>query len=206
MFLVFIGSTSFGQSLFFENLSTTTWTNQWINSESEIINKSKIGLSKLNHSMDSITENLSLWNFREGILIISNYDYVAKSEQLIAKFKFDSIYDQGILQITFGGNEQTVYDIVKTSSGDYALLNCKKKKEANFISRIDLSKATKDGIYLNGYVVNIPYYELIKLNGKKVYISGKVKVIKGLRNSRDFLTEQGRRGNSSHILKPTIKT
>ena len=205
IFLILISSTSFGQTLFFDNLDTTTWTSVTINNESEIINTTTIGLSKLKFSKDSIKQNVSLWTFRDSILTIINYNYILKTETQIGKYNFDSIYDQAILQIKFSDSLQIVYDIGIISTGSYASLNRKKDNVANFITTIDIKNATKDGIYLNGYVVNIPYKEQKKLNGKKVFISGKVTIVKGLENNNDGIIRQGRKGDTKHILKPIIK-
>ena len=98
-----------------------------------------------------------------------------------------------------------VYDIGIVSTGSFAILNRKKDNLANFITTIDIKNATKDGIYSNGYVVNIPYNELKKLIGIKVLISGKVTIVKGLENNNDGIIRQGRRGDTKHILKPKIK-
>jgi len=204
-FLILISSTSFGQTLFFDNLNTTTWTSATITNELEITNTATIGLLKLKFSKDSIKQNVSLWTFRDSILTITNYDCFSKSETLIGKYNFDSIYDQAILQITYSNSSQIVYDIEIISTGSYASLNRKKDNVANFIATIDINNATKDGIYLNGYVVNIPYNELKKLNGKKVFISGKVTIVKGLENNNDGIIRQGRKGDTEHILKPIIK-
>lgn len=73
--------------------------------------------------------------------------------------------------------------------------------KVSFIARIDITNATKNGIYLGDYVVKIPYNKLVKLNGKTVRISGKVTVIKGISN----MYEQGRSTDTKHILKPKIK-
>jgi hypothetical protein len=73
--------------------------------------------------------------------------------------------------------------------------------KVSFIAIIDIENATKDGIYLGDYVVNIPYDKLVKLNGKTVRISGKVTVIKGISN----IYEQGRATDTKHILKPRIR-
>ena len=205
IFLILISSTSFGQTLFFDNLSTTTWTSNTINNESEIIITSSIGLSKLKFSKDSIKQNVSLWTFRDSILTITNYDCISKTEILIGKYIFDSIYNQAILQITFNDTVQTVYDIGILSSGNYASLNRKNDNVANFITTIDIKNETKDGIYLNGYVLNIPHNELKKLDGKKVFISGKVTIVKGLENNNDGIIRQGRKGDTKQILNPIIK-
>lgn len=79
------------------------------------------------------------------------------------------------------------------------------KSKARFVTKIDIQKATKDGIYLNGYVVNIPYEKLQELNGKTVRICGKVKIVKGLKHYTDGEIRQGREGDTKHILKPKIK-
>jgi hypothetical protein len=205
IFLIFISSTSFGQTLFFDNLNTTTWTSVTINNESEIINTTTFGLSKLKFSKDSIKQNVSLWTFRDSILTITNYDCISKTETLIGKYNFDSIYDQAILQIKFSDTSQIVCDIGIISTGSYASLNRKKDNVANFITTIDIKNATKDGIYLNGYVVNIPYNELKKLNKKKVFISGKVTIVKGLDNNNNGIIRQDRKVNTKYILKPIIK-
>ena len=81
----------------------------------------------------------------------------------------------------------------------------KKIDIVSFVTKIDIKEATKDGIYLNGYVVNIPYDKLLKLNGKKVRISGKVTIVKGLKHYNDGEIRQGRAEDTKHILKPKIK-
>ena len=75
----------------------------------------------------------------------------------------------------------------------------------SFVTKIDMKHATKDGIYLNGYVVNIPHEKLAELNGKTVRISGKVTVVKGIGSYTDGEARQGRKGDTKHILKPKIK-
>lgn len=78
-------------------------------------------------------------------------------------------------------------------------------KKVSFVTNIDIKKATKDGIYLNGYVVNIPYDKLTELNGKTVRISGKVTIVKGLKHYTDGEIRQGRQEDTKHIIKPKIK-
>lgn len=165
-----------------------------------------IGLSKLKVSEDSIKQNVSFWKFRDNILTISNYDCISRSEILMGKYIFDCLTDQAILQIKFNDSVQTVFDIGITSSGSFATLIRRDDKVANFIATIDIKTATKNGIYLNGYVVHIPYSELTKLHGKKVFISGNVTLMKGPENLNDGIISQGRKGEIRHILKPIIKT
>lgn len=77
--------------------------------------------------------------------------------------------------------------------------------KVSFVTKINIQQATKDGIYLNGYVINIPYDKLQKLNGKTVRISGKVTIVKGLKHYNDGAERQGREEDTKHILKPKIK-
>jgi len=97
----------------------------------------------------------------------------------------------------------------------FALISCVNKSNsrkktapaqetAEFTATIDSSYATKDGMYLGGYVVNIDYYEVRKLHGKKVRITGKVTIEKGL-NENDTIERQGRSGDTRHIESPVIE-
>jgi hypothetical protein len=81
----------------------------------------------------------------------------------------------------------------------------KTPRNVSFIAKIDLQQATKDGMYLNGYVVNLPYEKAKTLNGKTVRIKGKVTIIKGNKHYTDGQIRQGRQEDSKHILKPKIK-
>ena len=75
-----------------------------------------------------------------------------------------------------------------------------------FLSIMELKNATKDGVYLNGYVVNLQYDELIKYDNKKVKVSGKVSVVKGIeKDKNDGLISQGREIETKHIENPKIE-
>ncbi|HEY0356772.1 MAG TPA: hypothetical protein VGC29_11235 [Flavisolibacter sp.] len=78
-------------------------------------------------------------------------------------------------------------------------------KRVRFITKIDILYETKDGIYLNGYVVNIPRHQIQALNGKTVRISGKVTLVKGTSHFTGDEKRQGRHEDTRHILKPKIK-
>ncbi len=81
----------------------------------------------------------------------------------------------------------------------------KSPRNVSFITKIDLQHATKDGIYLNGYVVNLPYERARSLNGKTVRIKGEVTIVKGNKHYTDGAVRQGRQEDSRHILKPKIR-
>ncbi len=76
----------------------------------------------------------------------------------------------------------------------------------SFITRLDITHATKDGIYLNGYVVNIDYEQAKKLNGKKIRVTGKVTIEKGFKNlPPSDIIQQGRQDDTKHIESPEIE-
>jgi hypothetical protein len=80
------------------------------------------------------------------------------------------------------------------------------KNKVSFITVFDESNATKDGFYVNGYVVNIDYETGQKLHRKKIKITGKVTIVKGLKYDKsDEPIRQGRSEDTKHILKPIIE-
>src|SRR5690349_14708727 len=78
------------------------------------------------------------------------------------------------------------------------------RNKVSFVAKIDIQQATKDGIYLNGYVVSIPYQKLAKLDGRTVRIIGTVTIVKGLKHYKDNVERQGRENDTKHILDPII--
>lgn len=80
-----------------------------------------------------------------------------------------------------------------------------KSKLVSFVTVLDIANATKEGIYLNGYVVNISYEKAKKLNGKKIRVTGKVSIIKGVNNQPGEDMQQGREGDTMYIGSPKIR-
>jgi hypothetical protein len=82
----------------------------------------------------------------------------------------------------------------------------------SFITKMNIANATKDGIYLNGYIVNIGYDKAKKLDGKTIKVSGKVTIMKGLKNLPKVYDEngneiiiQGREEDTKLIESPIIE-
>src|SRR5689334_333680 len=61
----------------------------------------------------------------------------------------------------------------------------------SFIAKVDTAFATRDGIYLNGYVVNMDYGEIKRLHGKTIKVTGVVTLVKGLKNQPKELDKDG---------------
>jgi hypothetical protein len=91
---------------------------------------------------------------------------------------------------------------VKGTADSIAII---KSKIVSFITVLDIANATKEGIYLNGYVVNIRYEKAKQLNGKKIRVTGKVSIIKGVNNQPGEEMQQGREGDTMYIESPKIK-
>jgi len=71
---------------------------------------------------------------------------------------------------------------------------------------------SKDGLELNGYVVNIDNIKSDFFDEKRVRISGKVTIVKGLDfrydhidDNRDLIQIQGRMDDTKHINNPVIQ-
>ncbi|MDF2188933.1 hypothetical protein [Paraflavitalea sp. CAU 1676] len=82
-----------------------------------------------------------------------------------------------------------------------------KKAKVSFVTDFNNSNATKDGYYLRGYVVNISPEKGRELDGKKIRVSGKVTVVKGVQNDpngKDDI-QQGRAEDFLYIKKPRIE-
>lgn len=83
---------------------------------------------------------------------------------------------------------------------------------ATFITRFDKANATKDGYYLDGYVVEISDSLAQKLDKKTIRVSGKISVVNGLnhtpkeydKNGNEIIM-QGRAEDCKHIYDPLIE-
>lgn len=78
-----------------------------------------------------------------------------------------------------------------------------KAEIATLTTIVDAAHATKDGIYLNGYVVGLNYDQIQQLHGKKIKVTGEVTIAKGLKPSA--IEMQGRARDTRHIEKPIVE-
>ena len=82
----------------------------------------------------------------------------------------------------------------------------------SFVAVFDIKTTTKDGCYLNGYVVTIDQKQARKINGRKIKVSGEITIEKGLDHqpveydkAGNKIISQGREEDTKHILKPKIE-
>ncbi len=97
----------------------------------------------------------------------------------------------------------TVYGQDKTPSGEH------RKHGSKFVSVTAVfhkSNATKDGYYFGRYVVEIDPARAAQLDGKKLKITGRLFIEKGLNaGEQKTAVVQGRSGDTKHISSPKIE-
>lgn len=76
--------------------------------------------------------------------------------------------------------------------------------KVRFLVVADTNRATKEGVYMNGFVVNLSYSKLREWQGKTLLVEGRVSVIKGINNQEGDLIRQGREHDMKYIAKPRI--
>lgn len=81
-----------------------------------------------------------------------------------------------------------------------------------FIAKVDIANAVKNGISLDGYVVNIDYAQIKRLHGKTIKVTGKVTIVKGLNSQPKKFDKNGQEiriagyaEDTKQILSPKIE-
>ncbi len=82
----------------------------------------------------------------------------------------------------------------------------------SFETVFDITTGTKDGFYVEDYIIHIDYTKASEIDGKKVKISGEITTVSGLNNTPQEYDEegneiimQGRAGDTGHIFEPKIE-
>jgi hypothetical protein len=127
LLLTILTMTCHGQTLFYGGLKNSIWTSEEYFSTSKIKQEKEIGLTMLRVSMDSLKVNRSIWSFTDE-LRISHYDCVLKKDSTMVVCKFEVDKDTGRLKIMFDDNEVSEYGVGVVSTGSFALLMRKEKK------------------------------------------------------------------------------
>lgn len=120
---------SFGQTLFFDNLNNSRWKSDENYDETSIRNTKEIGLGKLITSTDSLTINVTIWEFKDDTLTILQFDCNSRKDSLVATYKYDANAEKGIIKIILNESESLEYEVGIISTGNYALLIRKLKKK-----------------------------------------------------------------------------
>ena len=117
----------FSQTLFFDIHTKATWVATVKSKDSTIKNAKEIWLSKLSIPKNSLKSNATFWNFKDGLLTITNYDYQLKTETPVTTYNYQTNIDKGILSIALPDTLQQ-FDVGINSSGSFALLMKMKQK------------------------------------------------------------------------------
>ncbi len=88
-----------------------------------------IPLAKLNFPKDSLKENVTIWNFKEGVLTITFYDYQLKADSLVASYHYEAHAENGILAI-IQNSKRMEFKVGIVSTGNNALLTKKRGASA----------------------------------------------------------------------------
>src|SRR6187402_1396628 len=86
LFLTLSTITCFGQSLFFDNLKSSTWTSEKFYNDSTIKMAKEISLIKSATSKDKLKTNKTIWTFND-VLNISYYNVTTSKDTLITTHK-----------------------------------------------------------------------------------------------------------------------
>lgn len=121
--------TCVAQSLFFDELNKNSWISLSNITDSIIQSSNVIPLAKLNFPKDSLKEDVTIWNFNEGILTITFYDYKLKTESMVASCQYESNAENGILAIIQNGKRME-FKVGIVSTGNNVLLTKKRGASA----------------------------------------------------------------------------
>src|SRR5262245_43049216 len=120
--------TCFGQTLFFDNLNNSTWVSGPNVTDAVVESSKQIHLGKIKLSIDSLRENVTVWNFKDDLLTIKFFDNQQKKATTVATYKYEANRNKGILTI-YINNKPVDFQVGITSTGDNALLIRKKEKK-----------------------------------------------------------------------------
>lgn len=128
IFLLISTLTCFGQSMFFDNLNSSTWTSSFDISDLTVKSYKDIPLAKLIYSRDSINKNVTIWTFKDSVLTIVKYYFKQKTDSIVGNYKY-SVNDKSVLQIILDDSAALKYEVGIVSTGYYAVLYRTKEKK-----------------------------------------------------------------------------
>ena len=117
------------QTMFFNKLDSTTWLSAPGVTDSTVQHAKQIPLGKWKLPKDSIKEDVTVWDFKDGLLTISYFNIQQKTETVILTYKYSINHDKGVLTIY---TDNTVHNFTAgiTSTGNNVLLIRKKIKKS----------------------------------------------------------------------------
>lgn len=126
LLLLISTSTCFSQSLFFDQLNGSTWKSEAYYNDSLIKEWEEIGLGKLQHAIDSLKVDVTLWTFKNEQLTIKHYNAYRKKATLVVKYKYKVSPEKGTLKLMLHNSEILEYKAGINANGSFVLLRRKK--------------------------------------------------------------------------------
>ena len=125
--LIILPGLCFGQDFVIDNLTNSRWTSGIKVTDSKIIGLKEIGLSKLKVPVDSIKNNVSIWEFSDKKLKILNYKYGQGIDSLIIKCTYDYDKNKRVLWIFHSSHDSSFweYSLGIISTGNFILMTRK---------------------------------------------------------------------------------
>lgn len=109
------------QSFFHSELKNSFWIADLTFNDKTIRSKKKIELVKLRVPKDSLKESSTLWQFHED-LVITAFDAVSQTEELVLKWKYSIDETQALLFLEPPDGQRLTFSYTMISTGSFILL------------------------------------------------------------------------------------
>lgn len=111
-----------GQSLFFDDLENSKWISELDIIDISVKHAKEIGLAKIDFQLDELQRDAIIWNFKEGILSITDYNHQLKTENLLETYSYEIDKSKGILKVSSNKKNTITYKVGMTSMANYVIL------------------------------------------------------------------------------------
>jgi len=125
--LILLPGLCFGQDFVLDNLTNSRWTSEIKVSDFTIGGLKEIGLTKLKAPVDSIKNDISIWEFSDKDLKIVSYENGKGSDPLIVKCSYDYDKNKRLMRIYHFSQDSSFweYSLGIISTGNYILMTKK---------------------------------------------------------------------------------
>lgn len=126
--LILLPGLCFGQDFVLDNLTSSRWTTGIIVTDFNIGGLKEIGLSKLKVPVDSVKSDVSIWEFGDKELNISNYKNGQRVDSLVVTCRYYYDENKRVIRISHFSQDSSFweYSLGIVSTGNYILMTKKK--------------------------------------------------------------------------------
>jgi hypothetical protein len=117
----------FGQDFVLDNLTSNRWTSREVVTDFNIGGLKEIGLSKLKVPIDSIKNDVSIWEFSDKELKISSFKFGQGLDSLNVKCTYDFDKNKRVIRIFHFSQDSSFweYSLGIISTGNFILMTRK---------------------------------------------------------------------------------